>query len=124
MGSGSDSPPVMRHPGFFLGVTVSVLVIMYAVIIPALSFFCAELNARLRLSAPPAGAFVIATSNWLPLVCAIVGTIALLEKERRVSAGTAWVLNLATLLLVLISGGFAVLVCLLPLCLAIPFFFG
>jgi lysylphosphatidylglycerol synthetase-like protein (DUF2156 family) len=84
------------------------------VAIPFCAFLCQSIHLAMKAELPRLASLLVATSGWLPLAVAVVGTIALAEKERRLAARGARALNLAALVLIALVGGFAMFACLFP----------
>jgi hypoxanthine-guanine phosphoribosyltransferase len=103
-----------RRTGLFLAVVVGLLIGVFAVAIPFCAFLCQSIHLAMKAELPRLASLLVATSGWLPLAVAVVGTIALAEKERRLAARVARALNLAALVLIALVGGFAMFACLFP----------
>ena len=97
---------------FALGAALALLVSIFAVAIPLMAYLCDGFFLVNNVSGmPKLSRLVVASSPWVPLLVAVVGCVALLVKERKLSAAASLKWNIVAILAVVLIGGFFLTVC-------------
>jgi hypothetical protein len=96
---------------FALGAALALLASIFAVAIPLMAYVCDGFFLVYESTMPKLSGLVVASSPWAPLLVAAVGCVALLVKERKLSAAVSLKWNIAAILAVVLIGGFFLIVC-------------
>ncbi|MEN6494644.1 MAG: hypothetical protein ABFD16_10165 [Thermoguttaceae bacterium] len=106
---------MVNRSQFALGAALTLLMSVFGVAIPLMAYLCDGFFLLLESEIPKGSELLIRTSPWLPLLIAIVGSVVLLVKERRLNAASAAKWNLAAIVLILLVGGILLASCILPM---------
>ncbi|APW59728.1 hypothetical protein BSF38_01159 [Paludisphaera borealis] len=83
--------------------------------IPLMACLCDGLMGCYNAPGTKASQLVISVSPWLPQLVAVLGCAVLWVKETRLGASSALRWNWAAVVVVVLFGGFLVLVCVIPI---------